>query len=187
MHGEGHGGGEEPGSAAVRDPPAYGAWNVRIVTAGTGEALPGPVALRVGRWSVAPYKPVHAGKWVACRVGVGGGRSTGGAGRTTQPPVREGPLLRRCVLLVLEGLVSAVMASPAAKESGVDSVRALQHALYRAAKADPGATVPRAAGQGLSQGRSGAGVGQRAPQPRRGRHRLQDHRRCRGVRGVPAA
>jgi hypothetical protein len=26
------------------DPPAYGAWNVQIVTAGTGEALPGPVA-----------------------------------------------------------------------------------------------------------------------------------------------
>jgi group II intron reverse transcriptase/maturase len=34
--------------------------------------------------------------------------------------------------------VSAVSASPAAKESGLDSVRALQHALYRAAKADPG-------------------------------------------------
>jgi RNA-directed DNA polymerase len=38
--------------------------------------------------------------------------------------------------------VSAVMASPAAKGSGrgvpADPVRALQHALYRAAKADPG-------------------------------------------------
>jgi group II intron reverse transcriptase/maturase len=34
--------------------------------------------------------------------------------------------------------VSAVMASPAASGSNVDSVRALQHALYRAAKADPG-------------------------------------------------
>jgi RNA-directed DNA polymerase len=35
--------------------------------------------------------------------------------------------------------VSAVSASPAAKGSVVqDSVRALQHALYRAAKADPG-------------------------------------------------
>ena len=34
--------------------------------------------------------------------------------------------------------MSAVMASPAAKESDRDSVRALQHALYRAAKADPG-------------------------------------------------
>jgi group II intron reverse transcriptase/maturase len=34
--------------------------------------------------------------------------------------------------------VSAVSASPAALGSGVDPVRALQHALYRAAKADPG-------------------------------------------------
>lgn len=34
--------------------------------------------------------------------------------------------------------MSAVSASPAAQESGPDSVRALQHALYRAAKADPG-------------------------------------------------
>jgi hypothetical protein len=34
--------------------------------------------------------------------------------------------------------VSAGSASPAAQESGLDSVRALQHTLYRAAKADPG-------------------------------------------------
>jgi len=34
--------------------------------------------------------------------------------------------------------VSAVTANPTAKESGLDSVRALQHALYRTAKADPG-------------------------------------------------
>jgi group II intron reverse transcriptase/maturase len=34
--------------------------------------------------------------------------------------------------------VSAVPARPAAQESAQDSVRALQHALYRAAKADPG-------------------------------------------------
>jgi group II intron reverse transcriptase/maturase len=34
--------------------------------------------------------------------------------------------------------VSAGSAIPAAQESGQDSVRALQHALYRAAKADPG-------------------------------------------------
>jgi group II intron reverse transcriptase/maturase len=34
--------------------------------------------------------------------------------------------------------VSAVSARPAAQESAQDSVRALQHALYRAAKADPG-------------------------------------------------
>lgn len=40
--GEGHGSGEEPGGAAVKDSSAYGARNVRIVAAGTGEALPGP-------------------------------------------------------------------------------------------------------------------------------------------------
>ena len=34
--------------------------------------------------------------------------------------------------------MSAGSASPAAQESGLDSVRALQHTLYRAAKADPG-------------------------------------------------
>ncbi len=28
---------------AAMDPSAYGAWNVQIVTAGTGEALPSPV------------------------------------------------------------------------------------------------------------------------------------------------
>jgi hypothetical protein len=30
-------------NAAAKNPPAYGAWNVQIVTTGTGEALPGPV------------------------------------------------------------------------------------------------------------------------------------------------
>jgi hypothetical protein len=44
IQGEGHGSGEEPGSAAAKDSPAYGARNAPIVTAGTGEALPGPVA-----------------------------------------------------------------------------------------------------------------------------------------------
>ena len=43
IQGEGHGSGEEPGSAAVRDSPAYGARNASMVAAGTGEALPGPV------------------------------------------------------------------------------------------------------------------------------------------------
>ena len=70
---------------------------------------------------------------MACRVGVGGGRSTAGAGRTAQPPVREGPLLRRCAGCG-EGLASAVTARSAEQ----DRVQALQRALYRAAKADPG-------------------------------------------------
>ena len=46
VQGEGHGRGEDPGSAAPKNLPAYGAWNVWKVTTGTGEALPGPVTLR---------------------------------------------------------------------------------------------------------------------------------------------
>ena len=38
-----YGRGEEPEIAGAKNPPAYGAWNVQIVTTGTGEALPGPV------------------------------------------------------------------------------------------------------------------------------------------------
>jgi len=68
------------------------------------------------------------------RVGVGGGRSTDRAERTAQPPVREGPLLRRCVVVVGKGSVSALVASPTAQ----DKVQVLQRTLYRAAKADPG-------------------------------------------------
>jgi hypothetical protein len=60
----------------VMSSPAYGAWNVSIVAAGTGEALPGPVtcgSLLPGAW-----RPItdDLGKWIAGRVGVGGGRST---------------------------------------------------------------------------------------------------------------
>ena len=56
MRGEGHGRGEEPGSAALMNLPAYGVLNVWKVAAGTGEALPGPTALRkCGRWSVPSY------------------------------------------------------------------------------------------------------------------------------------
>jgi len=46
-HGEGHGSGEDPGCAAARDCPAYGARNVQMVAAGTGEALPGRSGLVV--------------------------------------------------------------------------------------------------------------------------------------------
>lgn len=44
--GEGHGRCEEPGSAAPKDSPAYGARNVQKGTAGTGEALPDPAAAK---------------------------------------------------------------------------------------------------------------------------------------------
>jgi hypothetical protein len=40
LHGEGHGRGEEPGSAALKNLPAYGAWNVEKVAAGTGRPSP---------------------------------------------------------------------------------------------------------------------------------------------------
>ena len=39
--------------AALRNLPAYGAWNVKRVAAGTGEALPGPAMLRM-----SPERPV---------------------------------------------------------------------------------------------------------------------------------
>jgi hypothetical protein len=55
QQGEGHGRGEEPGSAALRNLPAYGAWNVEKVAAETGEALSGPAALRNRYWSIASY------------------------------------------------------------------------------------------------------------------------------------
>src|SRR6266704_6769534 len=102
--GEGHGRGEEPGAAAPRNLPAYGARNAQKVAAGTGEALPGPAACC--RRSVAPYNRCRAGKWVASREGVGGGRSTARADGTTEPAAREGPLLRSCVTH-REGPVSA--------------------------------------------------------------------------------
>ena len=70
-----YGRGEEPELAAVKNPPAYGAWNVQIVTTGTGEALPGRNALRIA-WNSLSYNRCGAGKWIGRRVGVGGGRST---------------------------------------------------------------------------------------------------------------
>ena len=41
--------------AAARDSSAYGARNVQMVAAGTGEALPGPVVCGVCRRSDVPY------------------------------------------------------------------------------------------------------------------------------------
>ena len=100
IKGEGQGSGEDPEGAAARNPPAYGARNVQIVAAGTGEALPSPAACVCCR-SAATYNRVHREMGVG-RKGVGGGRSTDRADRTTQPAVREGSLLRRCVLMQME-------------------------------------------------------------------------------------
>src|SRR3954449_972729 len=113
--------------AAARNSPAYGARNVQIVAAGTGEALPGPATC--GQVVVGAWCPItdDLGKWTTGRKGVGGGHSTDRAGRTTQPPVRKGPLLRRCVVVTWRGPVSAVSASSTAAGSApADPVRTLQ-------------------------------------------------------------
>jgi hypothetical protein len=68
-------GAEDLDVQALKDSPAYGARNVSRVTAGTGEALPGPVICGWWSWSGVSYNR-YSGKWMACRVGVGGGRST---------------------------------------------------------------------------------------------------------------
>ncbi len=77
-----------------------------MVTAGTGEALPGPAACVVV--VVGASRPItgNTGKWA------GVGRASEAAVLplepigTTEPAVREGPLLRLCVTC-REGLVSA--------------------------------------------------------------------------------
>ena len=70
-------GAEDLDVQALKDSPAYGARNVQIVAAGTGEALPGPAGCGVvlpeaWRRITGARREVGAG-----RVGVGGGRSTG--------------------------------------------------------------------------------------------------------------
>jgi hypothetical protein len=40
---------------ALKDSPAYGARNVQMVAAGTGEALPGPATCEMCCWSTALY------------------------------------------------------------------------------------------------------------------------------------
>ena len=48
-------GAEDLNMQALKNSPTYGVRNVRIVAAGTGEALPGPVTCGVCCWSVALY------------------------------------------------------------------------------------------------------------------------------------
>jgi hypothetical protein len=48
-------GAEDLDVQAPKDSPAYGARNVQIVTAGTGEALPGPLTCGACQRSVALY------------------------------------------------------------------------------------------------------------------------------------
>src|SRR5918993_1105762 len=98
---------------------------------------PSPAQAHCGQAPTAPsYNRCGAGKWTACREGVGGGRSNGRA--VGQNNLRGGE--GRCFVRARgqrTGLVSAVTARSTLAAVGSDSVRALQHALYRAAKADP--------------------------------------------------
>ena len=59
----------------MMDSSAYGARNVQIVAAGTGEALPGPIIVEEVAGARRPITD-ELGKWMVGRVGVGGGHST---------------------------------------------------------------------------------------------------------------
>jgi hypothetical protein len=48
-------GAEDLNVQALKNSPAYGARNVQIVAAGTGEALPGPATCGTCCWSTALY------------------------------------------------------------------------------------------------------------------------------------
>ena len=112
---------------------AYGARNVQKVAAGTGETLPGPAARWIGCGRrLASYNRWSAGKWAACREGVGGGRSTAfsrrdnrtrGEGRAAASSMRHA-----------QGRIGECQMARTTKQL---KVRELQRTLYRAAKADP--------------------------------------------------
>lgn len=55
-------GAEDLNVQALKDSPAYGVWNVQIVAAGTGEALPGLVTCGMCCWSAALYTKVAVGE-----------------------------------------------------------------------------------------------------------------------------
>jgi hypothetical protein len=105
----------------------------------TRQALPGPVTCGSCHRSVASYNRCTPGSgslagWASEAAVVPvepQDNTTCGEGRAAASSVRS---------VVRRGPVSAGQASPAASGSRVvrDPVRALQHALYRAAKADPG-------------------------------------------------
>lgn len=59
-------GAEDLDVQALKNSPAYGARNVQIVAAGTGEALPGPATCEMCCWSAALY---NQRTWeVSCRL-----------------------------------------------------------------------------------------------------------------------
>ena len=64
----------------MRDSPAYGARNVQMVTTGTGEALPGPVACEYSHRSVGSYN----------RFTPGSGHRAGWASEAAVVPLEPG-------------------------------------------------------------------------------------------------
>jgi len=107
-----------------------------MVAAGTGEALPGRSVLRLAR-KTPFYNRCGAGKWVAA------GRESEAAvvplGPAGQHNLRGGK--GRCFVHARVERPGSVSAGVTARSTLAavrgDRVRALQHALYRAAKADP--------------------------------------------------
>src|SRR5579864_9622390 len=83
VHGEGHGSGEDPGDAAARDSPAYEGAERSEGGGGNWRDPPRPERVRGARGRALSYNRCGAGKWAGRWEGVGGGRSTGRAGRTT--------------------------------------------------------------------------------------------------------
>src|SRR5918995_5154832 len=119
---------------APRNPPAYWAWNGRMVVLGTGESLLGPVAVGGGkRCSPITGDP---GKWRA------GERQSERA--VVVPDRRDNTTRRerRARASSMHGkderdAVSAdLKARSVSRATGVDRVRALQRVLYRCAKQD---------------------------------------------------
>jgi len=129
--GEGHGSGEEPGRTAAKDSPAQ-ADRERAEGGGGNRGGPprrgGPRRRAAG--SVALYNRSTPGS------GRGAGRAPAAAAPPLEPhgqlrpPVREGPLLRRCALQRREGPASALASRRTRQGPG-------PAAGCRAARADP--------------------------------------------------
>src|SRR5207245_1939590 len=97
-----------------------------------GPPRPGGLRKKCCRSDV-PYNRGRAGKWVASREGVGGGRSTARADGTTEPAV-----MGRAATSSARRAQGRAGECQMATTTEQNRVRELQRALYRAAKADPG-------------------------------------------------
>ena len=114
--------------------PAYGAWNVKRVAAGTGEALPGPAMLRCFAGAIVSYNRYAPGS------GCGAGWASEAAVLPIEPsgttePAGEG---RAAASFMRHARGRAGECHIVARTTKQETVRELQRTLYRAAKADPG-------------------------------------------------